>query len=67
MAALIMYLHRILNQIKGFDNVGYSSQTIDDGYMMMDYCGKRYAVKIVEIKDPSIDPFYDLKRTHYYL
>ena len=31
-----------------------------DGYMIIDCDKKRYAVKIVEIKNPSLDVFRDL-------
>lgn len=67
MINVIIRLREILNSIKGFDNVGYSSESAPDGYMMLDYKGKRYAVKLVEIVHPSDNPFNDMKRIRYYL
>jgi hypothetical protein len=45
---LIQKLHRILCEIKDF-NAGYSSKTSNDGKMMIEYKGKRYAVFIEEM------------------
>ena len=67
MITVIDKLREVLNCVKGFDNVGYSGRTAPDGYMMLDYNGKRYAVKLVEIKNPSLDPFRDLDRVQYHL
>lgn len=48
MINLIERIYRILNACKGFD-VGYSSDTVSDGYFYIEYEGKAYAVKIAEM------------------
>ena len=48
MRNLIDRIYRILNACKGFD-VGYSSDTVSDGYFYIEYEGKAYAVKIAEM------------------
>lgn len=48
MINLIERIFRILNACKGFD-VGYSSNTVSDGYFYIEYEGKAYAVKIAEM------------------
>ena len=48
MINLIERIYRILNACKGFD-VGYSSNTVSDGYFYIEYEGKAYAVKIAEM------------------
>lgn len=37
-------VYRILNACKGF-TVGYSSETVSDGYFYLEHEGKAYAVK----------------------
>ena len=61
---LIQKLHQILNLCKGFE-VGYSSG--DKNHMIIDYEGKRYAVKIAEIENPSEDVFEDISKLKYYV
>lgn len=61
---VITTLHKALNMIKGF-TAGYSTDTFGDGYMMIEYDGVRYAVKLEEIKTPSEDPADDLERLRY--
>ena len=65
MFAVISKICKILNEVKGFDNAGYSTETACEGYMMLDYNGKRYAVKLVEVDNPSEDPFKDMKDIRY--
>ena len=65
MFKVIHRIHEVLNMVKGFDNVGYSSDTVGDGYLMIDFEGKRYAVTLVEIPNPSEDPFKDMKDIRY--
>ena len=48
MINLIERISRILNACKGF-HVGYSSNTVSDGYFYIEYEGKAYAVKIAEM------------------
>lgn len=59
MIQLVHDIYSVLNRTKGFD-VGYTNQSDYDGYMIIDCDKKRYAVKIVEIKNPSSDVFRDL-------
>ena len=61
---LIHKLHRILNLCKGFE-AGYSSSNNDR--MLIEHEGKRYAVKIVEIENPSKNIFDDIKNLKYYV
>lgn len=61
---LIQKLHQILNLCKGF-LTGYSGG--DEHHMLIEYEGKRYAVKIVEIENPSEDAFEDIGRLKYYV
>jgi hypothetical protein len=63
---LIAKIHQVLNLVKDF-KVGYSTKSIDDGYMLIEYKGKRYAVKAVEITNPSEDIVKDVERTQYYV
>ena len=63
---LITKVHRVLNEVKDFE-VGYSTKNIDDGYMLIVYKGKRYAVKAVEITNPSEDIVKDVEQTQYYV
>lgn len=67
MITLIQRISDVLNNTKRFDNIGYSSRTVGEGYMMLDFDGKRYAVKLVEIPNPSENPFVDLDRVQYQL
>lgn len=48
MRNIIERIYRILNACKGFD-LGYSSDTVSDGYFYIEYEGKAYAVKIAEM------------------
>lgn len=61
---LIGKLHEVLNLIKDF-NAGYSTRNMDKGLMMIEYKGKRYAVKVSEIKNPSENPFKDVDNLEY--
>lgn len=61
---IITKLHEVLNMIKGF-TAGYSSATFEDGYMMIEYNGKRYVVKLTEIQNPSENPVDDLDRLRW--
>jgi hypothetical protein len=45
---LIHKIHRILCEVKDF-NAGYSSDTIGEGKMLIEYKDKRYAVFIEEM------------------
>lgn len=66
MITVIQKIHEVLNLIKDFQT-GYSSKNVSDGYMMITYKDKRYAVKLVEIENPSENPFDDLDRIQYML
>lgn len=66
MITVIQKIHEVLNLIKDFQT-GYSSKTVSDGYMLISYKDKRYAAKLVEIENPSENPFDDLDRIHYML
>lgn len=61
---LIGKLHEVLNLIKNF-SAGYSTRNMDKGLMMIEYKGKRYAVKVSEIKNPSENPFTDVDNLEY--
>ena len=63
---VITKMHEVLNQVKGFE-AGYSTKTMDDGYMLIEYKGKRYAVKLKEIKNPHENPIKDIDDLQYYL
>lgn len=63
---LIHKMHEVLNNIKDFE-AGYSSKTSGDGYMLIEYKGKRYAVKAVEIDTPSENVFKDIERVKYFV
>ena len=63
---LVTKVHKVLNEVKDFD-VGYSSDTMANGYMLIEYKGKRYAVKAVEISNPSESIFEDIDQTQYYV
>lgn len=61
---LITKIHQVLSLVKDF-RVGYSTKSIDDGYMLIEYKGKRYAVKVAEISNPSENIFDDMDRVQY--
>lgn len=63
---LISKLHEVLNLIKDF-TVGYSTKNASDGYMLIEYKGKRYAVKIEEIKHPNQDVIKDIESLQYFI
>lgn len=66
MIELIQKLQRILCEIKDF-NAGYSSDTIGEGKVLIEYEGKRYAVLIEEMgKCDDEDTFSALKRLKYW-
>lgn len=48
MINLIHKIYCILNACKGFE-VGYSSDTVSEGYFYIEYEGKGYAVKVAEM------------------
>lgn len=61
---LIGKLHEVLNLIKDF-TAGYSTRNMDKGLMLVEYKGKRYAVKVSEIKNPSENAVDDIDRLEY--
>lgn len=63
---VITKIHEVLNNVKGFE-ASYSTKTMDEGYMMIDYEGKRYAVRLKEIKVPNDNPIKDIDDLPYYL
>ena len=63
---IITKMHEVLNNVKGFE-AGYSTKTMDDGYMLIEYNGKRYAVKMKEIKMPNDDPVKDIQALQYHI
>ena len=63
---IITKMHEVLNNVKGFE-AGYSTKNMDDGYMLIDYNGKRYAVRLKEIKNPNDNPIEDINYLQYYL
>lgn len=67
MKNLIDKIYRILNAVKGF-NAGYSSDTAAKGYFYIEYEGKAYAVKMVEMpmKDDE-SSFSRLSKVQYYI
>ena len=67
MINLIERIFRILNACKGFD-VGYSSNTVSDGYFYIEYEGKAYAVKIAEMPMKENESSFDrLGKVQYYI
>lgn len=64
MRNIIIKLGEVLNLAKGF-TVGHSADSFKDGYMLIEYEGKRYAVKIAEIPNPSEDIFEDIRKLKY--
>ena len=67
MINLIERIFRILNACKGFD-VGYSSNTVSDGYFYIEYEGKACAVKIAEMPmDENESSFSRVGKVKYYI
>ena len=66
MINLIERIFRILNACKGFD-VGYSSDTVSDGYFYIEYEGKAYAVKIAEMPMKNESSFSRVSKVQYYI
>ena len=67
MINLIERIFRILNACKGFD-VGYSSNTVSDGYFYIEYEGKAYAVKIAEMPmKENESSFSRVGKVQYYI
>ena len=58
MAQLIDKIYRILNACKGF-TAGYSSDTAVNGYFYIEYEGKAYAVKMVEMPMKDNESSFD--------
>lgn len=63
---VITEIFEVLNHVKGFE-AGYSTKNMNEGYMMIDYKGKRYAVKLKEIEVPNDNPVKDIDDLPYYL
>ena len=63
---VITKIHEVLNNVKGFE-AGYSTKNMSEGYMMIEYKGKRYAVRLKEIKVPNDNPVKDIDDLQYYL
>ena len=61
---IIQALHRVLNLMKDF-TAGYSTKNMDKGLMIVEYEGKRYALKVVEIENPSERSVDDFDRLEY--
>ena len=59
MKQIILELYDILNMLKGFC-AAYSSNTIHQGKMLIEYNDKRYVLELREIKNPSKDIFDDI-------
>ena len=67
MAQLIDKIYRILNACKGF-TAGYSSDTAAKGYFYIEYEGKAYAVKLVEMPMKDNESSFDrLGKVQYYI
>lgn len=67
MAQLIDKIYRILNACKGF-SAGYSSDTAGQGYFYIEYEGKAYAVKMVEMPMKDNESSFDrLGKVQYYI
>lgn len=64
----VIEIHKVLNQIKGFD-AGYSSSTADDGYMLISKDGRSYAVKIAEMPEhiQNMNLFDQIDQVKYYI
>lgn len=66
MRELIHKLHLILCAVKDFE-AGYSSDTVGEGKMLIEYKDKRYAVFIEEMgKCDDEDAFAAMKRLKYW-
>lgn len=63
---VITKIHEVLSNVKGFET-GYSTTNVSEGYMMIDYKGKRYAVRLKEIETPNENPVKDINNLQYYL
>lgn len=61
---IIQTLHQVLKLMKDF-TAGYSTKNAGDGYMLIQHKGKRYAVKITEIENPSVNAVDDIDRLEY--
>ena len=61
---IIQALHRVLNLMKDF-TAEYSTKNMDKGLMIVEYDGKRYALKVVEIENPSEGAVDDFDRLEY--
>ena len=67
MRNLIERISRIMNACKGF-NVGYSSDTVSDGYFYIEYEGKAYAVKIAKMPmNENESSFSRIDKVKYYI
>lgn len=58
MKNLIYKIYSILNACKGF-SAGYSSDTAAQGYFYIEYEGKAYAVKMVEMPMKGNESSFD--------
>ena len=63
---IITKMHEVLNNVKGFA-AGYSTRNMSDGYMLIDYNGKRYAVRMREIENHNDNPVKDIDNLQYYI
>ena len=63
---IITKMHEVLNNVKGFE-AGYSTKNMSDGYMLIEYNGKRYAVRMTEIEKPNDNPVKDIDNLQYYI
>ena len=61
---IIQALHQVLNLMKDF-TAGYSTKNMGKGLMIVEYEGKRYALKVVEIENPSKRAVDDFDRLEY--
>ena len=61
---IIQALHRVLNLMKDF-TAEYSTKNMNKGLMIVEYEGKRYALKVVEIENPSERALDDFDRLEY--
>ena len=64
MNELIIKLHEVLNLIKDF-TIGYGSNSLRDGRMLIVYKDKRYAVRIVEFENPSDNDWKNIDNLKY--
>ena len=61
---IIKALHQVLNLMKDF-TAEYSTKNMDKGFMIVEYEGNRYALKVVEIENPSENAVDDIDRLEY--